>query len=136
MSELYEQLLTRDDGYWAEQVDIQRLVANGWIAFAAGNAAEAERLLRAAADREDATEKSAVTPGPLAPARESLGDLLLELKRPADALPMYEKNLHKEPNRLRSVYGAAYAAELSGDRAKAEAYFTQLATILRARRHA
>jgi hypothetical protein len=129
LGDLHEQLLKMNDAYWAEQVEIQRLVANAWIAFAAGEAAEAERLLGAAADREDATEKSAVTPGPLMPARESLGDLLIELKRPADALPMYEKNLAKEPNRLKSVYGAAHAAELAGNNAKARDYFTQLATI-------
>ena len=85
--------------------------------------------LRAAADREDATEKSAVTPGPLMPARESLGDLLLALERPADALSMYEKNLTKEPNRLRSLYGAARAADLSNKAEKAREYYTQLATI-------
>ena len=129
IGELHAQLVKNNDAYWAEQVDIQRTVANAWIAFAAGNAAEAERLLRTAAAREDATEKSAVTPGPLAPARESLGDLLIELKRPAEALPMYEKNLVKEPNRLKSVYGAAHAADLAGDRTKAHDYFTQLAAI-------
>jgi tetratricopeptide (TPR) repeat protein len=129
LGELHARLVKDNDAYWAEQVDIQRTVANGWIALAAGNAAEAERLLRTAADREDATEKSAVTPGPLAPARESLGDLLIELKRPAEALPMYEKNLKKEPNRLKSVYGAAQAADLAGDAAKAQTYYTQLATI-------
>ena len=65
-------------------------MAKAWIEFAGGNAAEAERLLRTASDSEDATEKSAVTPGPLMPARESLGDLLLELKRPAEALNTLE----------------------------------------------
>jgi tetratricopeptide (TPR) repeat protein len=129
MGELHAELVKNNDSLWAEHVDIQRMVANAWIAFGAGNAAEAERLLRAAADREDATEKSAVTPGPFMPARESLGDLLLELKRPAEALPMYEKNLAKEPNRLKSVFGAAHAAELSGEGAKAHDYFNQLATI-------
>ena len=129
IGQLHDALVKSDDRYWAEQVDIQRMVANAWITFAAGNAVEAERLLRSAADREDATEKSAVTPGPLMPARESVGDLLLELKRPAEALPIYEKNLATEPNRLKSVYGAAHAAELSGDTAKARDYFTQLATI-------
>jgi hypothetical protein len=128
LGELHDQLVTANDSYWAEQVDIQRTVAGAWIAFASGDAREAERLLGAAADREDATEKSAVTPGPLMPARESLGDLLLALERPADALPMYEKNLVKEPNRLRSLYGAARAADLSGNAAKAREYYTQLAT--------
>ena len=117
LDELHDALAKNDDSYWAEQVDIQRMVANAWMAFAGrATRARGRRLLRAAADREDATEKSAVTPGPLMPARESLGDLLLELKRPAEALPMYEKTLAKEPNRLKSVYGAAHAAELSGDR--------------------
>ena len=129
IGQLHDALMKSNDSYWAEQVDIQRMVANAWIAFGAGKAVDAERLLRSAADHEDATEKSAVTPGPLMPARESLGDLLLELKRPAEALPMYEKNLAKEPNRLKSLYGAAHAAELSGDTAKARDYFTQLATI-------
>jgi tetratricopeptide (TPR) repeat protein len=129
MGELHAALVKNNDSLWAEHVDIQRMVATAWIAFGAGNAAEAERLLRAAADREDATEKSAVTPGPFMPARESLGDLLLELKRPAEALPIYEKNLAKEPNRLKSVFGAAHAAELSGEAAKAHDYFNQLATI-------
>jgi len=110
-------------------VDIQRTVANAWIALAGGRATDAERLLREGADREDATEKAAVTPGPLVPARESLGDLLLELKRPAEALPVYEKSLAKEPNRLRSLFGAARSAELANDQNKARAYYTQLATI-------
>jgi tetratricopeptide (TPR) repeat protein len=129
LGELHEQLVALKDAYWAEQVDIQRTVANAWIALAGGRATDAERLLREAADREDATEKAAVTPGPLVPARESLGDLLLELKRPAEALPVYEKSLAKEPNRLRSLFGAARSAELANDQNKARAYYTQLATI-------
>jgi hypothetical protein len=129
LGDLQAQLVKLNDSYWAEQVDIQRAIAGAWIAFASGDKKEAERLLGAAADREDASEKATVTPGPLAPARESLGDLLLALERPADALAMYERNLQKEPNRLRSVYGAARAAELSGDAAKAREYYTQVATI-------
>jgi tetratricopeptide (TPR) repeat protein len=129
LGELRDQLVKANDSYWAEQVDIQRTVASAWIAFASGDKKEAERLLGAAADREDATEKNVVTPGPLTPARESLGDLLMALERPADALSMYERNLKKEPNRLKSVYGAARAAELSGDAGKAREYYAQLATM-------
>ena len=129
LGELRDQLVKANDSYWAEQVDIQRTVASAWIAFASGDKKEAERLLGAAADREDATEKNVVTPGPLMPARESLGDLLMALERPADALSMYERNLKKEPNRLKSVYGAARAAELSGDAGKAREYYAQLATM-------
>ena len=82
--------------------------------------------MREAADREDATEKSAVTPGPLAPARELLGDMLLELGRPADALAEYRAELQKEPNRYRALDGAWRAAKASGDQAAATAYATQL----------
>jgi len=85
--------------------------------------------MRATVTREDATEKNAVTPGPLAPARELLGDMLLDLKKPAEALVEYEATMKKEPNRFRGVYGAAKAASLSGDRAKAKAYYAQLLDI-------
>ena len=129
LGELQDQLVKANDSYWAEQVDIQRAIANAWIAFGSGDARAAQGLLDSAADREDATEKATVTPGPLTPARESLGDLLMALERPADALSMFERNLKKEPNRLKSVYGAARAAELSGDADKARDYYTQLATI-------
>jgi tetratricopeptide (TPR) repeat protein len=78
---------------------------------------------------EDKTEKSAVTPGPLAPARELLGERLLELKKPAEALTEFEAPLKREPNRFRSVYGAATAASLAGDRAKTRSYFSQLVKI-------
>ena len=72
--------------------------------------------MRAAADHEDQTEKHAVTPGPIMPARELLGDMLMELGRPADALPQYEASIAKEPNRFRGLYGAGLAAERAGDR--------------------
>ena len=78
---------------------------------------------------EDNTEKSAVTPGPLVPGREMLGEFLLDLKQPAQALKEFEATLKREPNRFRSVYGAAKAASLSGDRIKAHSYLTQLLKI-------
>jgi tetratricopeptide (TPR) repeat protein len=70
-----------------------------------------------------------VTPGPLAPARELLAELLLELKRPTEALKAFEATLTKEPNRFRSLYGAAEAAELAGDRHTARTYFQQLLEV-------
>jgi tetratricopeptide (TPR) repeat protein len=82
-----------------------------------------------AATREDATEKAAVTPGPIKPARELLGEMLLELKRPADALAAFEVTLKKEPNRFRATYGAARAAQAAGQRQKAAAYYAQLLRI-------
>ena len=85
--------------------------------------------MRAAAEQEDGTEKNAITPGPLTPARELLGELLLELKQPAEALKEFEATLTKEPNRFRSLYGAAEAAKLAGDRQTAQKYFQELLKV-------
>jgi tetratricopeptide (TPR) repeat protein len=70
-----------------------------------------------------------VTPGPIMPARELLGDLLMELGRPAEALPQYEASIAKEPNRFRGIYGAGLAAERAGDRERARGHFEKLVTI-------
>jgi hypothetical protein len=114
--------LQSQDAYWAEQVDIQWRVASAWAAFASGRAMEGIDALRAAADIEDATDKSAVTPGPLAPARELLGDMLLEAGDAAGALRAYQASIAKEPGRLRGVAGAARAAEAAGEAAEARRY--------------
>ena len=79
--------------------------------------------------REDATDKNAVTPGPIAPARELLGEMLLQINQPAAALKEFQTTLKKEPNRFRAVYGAAKAAQLSSDRQTALTHYRQLATI-------
>jgi hypothetical protein len=115
--------------YWAEQVTIQKLGASAWLALAEGRTAEALTTMREAADREDRTEKSAVSPGPLAPARELLGEMLLELKQPKEALVEFRKTMAKEPNRFRALAGAAAAAAQSGDRAASRTYSQQLVTI-------
>lgn len=78
---------------------------------------------------EDLTEKSAISPGPLKPARELLGEMLLQMGKPAEALVEFEATMKKEPNRFRSVYGAAVAAERSSDSAKAKARYAQLLEI-------
>jgi Tfp pilus assembly protein PilF len=100
-----------------------------YLALAEGRTAEALTMMRAAAQREDATEKNAVTPGPLAPARELLGDMLLDAKQPSAALVEYEATLKKEPNRFRAVHGAARAAAESGDQEAARRYYAQLLQI-------
>jgi hypothetical protein len=123
--------LRSQDAYWAEQVDIQWRVASAWIAFAAGRRTEGIDGLRAAADIEDATDKSAVTPGPLAPARELLGDMLLEGGDAGTALRAYEASMAKEPGRLRGAYGAARAAEAAGDVAAARRYYRATLDIAR-----
>ncbi len=126
---LHDELAAAGEAYWAEQVDIQRLAGSAWLAFAEGRSNEAVTEMRSAADREDATEKSAVTPGPLAPAREMLGELLLETRDPAGALAQFEATLKREPNRFRTVAGAARAAAAAGDRATAAKYYARLLTI-------
>ena len=115
--------------YWADQALIQSEMIEAWVAHTEGRTKEALQRLRAAAEHEDATEKSPVTPGPLIPARELLGEMLMELARPGDALVEFEAVTVKEPNRFRALYGAARAAELSGDRNKARAHYTTLMTV-------
>ena len=129
LATLRDGLLAAKVGYWADQVDIQRLLVAGWLARAEGRNDNALQLIRAAADREDATEKHPVTPGSIVPAREVLGELLLDLGRPAEALREFEASQQREPNRLRGYYGVARAAELSGDAAKAKAQYGQLVTL-------
>jgi hypothetical protein len=97
------QRLTAKEAYWAEQVAIQHLAARAWLDLAEGRQTDALARMREAATREDATEKNAVTPGPLAPARELLGDMLMELKRTEEAKAEYRATLQKEPNRRRAL---------------------------------
>lgn len=121
-----EKLIGMKEAYWANQVEIQRQEVVAWLAFAEGKHEESLAGMRAAAELEDQTEKSAVTPGPLAPAREQLGELLMELKRPSEALKEFELTLVKEPNRFWSLYGTAESAKLVGDRQTAQIYFQKL----------
>jgi hypothetical protein len=115
--------------YWAGQLEIQRLAAAAWRDFAAGRRAAGLEAMRTAADREDATEKNAITPGPLVSARELLGEMLLEAGRPRDALVEYETALRKEPNRFRILAGAARAAKESADAAALTRFRTELARL-------
>jgi tetratricopeptide (TPR) repeat protein len=129
LASLRDQLMEMQDAYWAEQVDIQWRVANAWIAFAEGRSAEGIEAMRAAADTEDATDKAAVTPGSLVPARELLGEMLLEAGRGADALLAFETSMAKEPGRFRGTSGAARAAEAAGDTASARRYYQRALDI-------
>ncbi len=124
-----KQLAAANEAYWAEQVAIQRDGASAFLALAGGKADDALSLMKATALREDATEKSAVTPGPIAPARELLGDMLMEMKQAGEALTEYQAVMKKEPNRFRAVYGAARAASLAGNDAVARAYYEQLVKL-------
>ncbi len=126
MEGLRESLLSSNDQYKADQVAIQIKASQAWIEYAKGSSVEALALMREAADMENSTEKHPVTPGEVLPARELLGDLLMELNKPGDALVAYERSLDLSPNRFNGVYGAASAAKALGDRDKAATYFQQL----------
>jgi tetratricopeptide (TPR) repeat protein len=115
--------------YWASQVEIQMLAASAWIAQAKGEKETALKLMRAAADLEDDSEKHIAMENRLYPMRELLGDLLLEQQQPELALTEYETSLVSTPNRLRGLYGAAKAAKTANQPEKATTYFRKLAEM-------
>src|SRR5436309_2708695 len=123
---LRDSMTAAKNTYWAGQAEIQRLAVASWIARAEGRNDEALALLRQAADAESATEKHPVTPGAIQPAREMLGELLLELNQPAKALAEFEASQRTDPNRFHGLAGAGRAAELAGDRERARKYYGEL----------
>ena len=110
-------------------MDIQREIATAWSTLAEGKQQEALSQMRHAAEHEDSTDKHPVTPGVILPARELLGEMLLELKKPAEALVEFEGTLRTAPNRYNALSGAARAAKLSGDSKKAKSYYAKLLVI-------
>jgi Tfp pilus assembly protein PilF len=116
-------------GYWVEQIDIQAEVVSGLASCAEGNRGECIDVLTKAAAREDATEKHVVTPGPLVPAREALASVQLEAGMASEALASYEQVLARESNRFHATAGAARAAQLAGDPARAADYYRRLVEI-------
>jgi tetratricopeptide (TPR) repeat protein len=126
LGELRDAMKTANLGYWVNLTGIQIQVAQAWATRAEGKPEEALALLRVAADLETDVPKHPVMPGPILPAREQLGEMLLEMNRPAVALSEFERSMGKEPNRFRSFYGAARAAELSGNRSAAQGYYERL----------
>lgn len=129
LAELREKARARQDAYWTEQIDIQWKAASAWALFASGQQDEAIRQMTEAANQEDATDKAAVTPGPIAPARELLGIMLLEAGRPDEALSALESTLQKEPNRFMTLNWAAQAADAAGNTDAARRYYQQLLTV-------
>ena len=129
LDELSAKLREAKNAYWSEIVGIQQQVASAWVLHAEGKHDEALKAMSAAADAEDKTEKHPVTPGPLAPARELYGAMLLDRGMAKEALAAYEAVFGKEPNRLATYVGAAKAATKLGDNAKAKRYTAKVMTL-------
>ena len=128
---LRDELKAAQSEDWATEVEVMHLASLAWTALAQKQRDQALGLMRQAADIEDKTEKNIVTPGRLVPARELLGDMLLEVDRPAEALKEYEASQQREPNRYRGLYGAGLAAAQSGNHDKARRYLAALIELAR-----
>jgi tetratricopeptide (TPR) repeat protein len=126
---LRERLIAGKDPYWPEQLQIMRNAGEAWMHFAQGRRDAAITQMSATADAEDATDKSPISPGPLAPAREQLGYMLLEAGQAKAALAAFDAVMKKEPNRFLAIYGAAQASEVLKQTAAAQQYYRQLTTM-------
>jgi tetratricopeptide (TPR) repeat protein len=130
MQKLVTALNNQNDSYWAIVINAQSLAIDAWIAHVEGKGADALRIARQAAEQEEKVEKHPVTPGPLIPARELLGDLLLEHNQPAEALAAYEATLQREPNRARTLLGAARAGKAAGKNDVAKKFYGELIKLM------
>jgi tetratricopeptide (TPR) repeat protein len=129
LKQLHQELLKQKDNYKAGQVEIQMNTAEAWIQFMEGKNEAALEKMNLAANAEDKTEKHPVTPGEVIPARELLGDLLMEMNKWEKALEVYELNLKRHPNRFNALHGAGLAAEKAGNMKKAKLYYEQLISV-------
>jgi tetratricopeptide (TPR) repeat protein len=129
LAEIRDKLREAKNNYWAGQVDVQEQAATAWVLYADGKYDDALKAMSAAVDAEDKTEKAPVTPGPLAPARELYGFMLLDRGMAKEALAAFEVTMAKEPNRFNSYVGVAKAAQALGDTAKAKATYEKLVAL-------
>ena len=129
LAEMRDNLTAAKVGYWPQIVDIQRQIATAWMLYAEGKHDDALKAMGAAADAEDKTEKHPVTPGPLVPARELYGYMLLDRGMAKEAFAAFEATMAKERNRFNSYAGAAKAAQALGDKAKAKADYEKLIAL-------
>ena len=127
--ELRDKLREAKNGYWATQVDVQQQIANAWVLYADGKYDEALKAMSVASDAEGNTEKSPVTPGPLAPARELYGFMLLDRGMAKEAVAAFEATTAKEPNRYNGYVGLAKSAQALGDTASAKALYEKLVAL-------
>jgi tetratricopeptide (TPR) repeat protein len=126
LQELKGAMTAAKNNYWAGQTDFQIKAVNAWIAYQEQRHDEALKLMRDAAEAEEASDKHPVTPGNIVPSRELLAEMLMAIGQPGPALTEYERSLKRDPNRFRAIYGAARAAEAAGKIDAARDYFTKL----------
>jgi len=120
---------TAQSQYWSDQIEVQRREVAAWITDKNGATSDAITAMRSAADLEESMDKNAVTPGPIIPAREMLAELLLMHHHAEASLVEYQAVLKIAPNRFNALYGAASAAENSGNAVAANQYFRKLTEI-------
>jgi tetratricopeptide (TPR) repeat protein len=128
---LKDAMIAAKIGYWPGQADFQINALDAWIALAEKRNDDALHLMRAAADAEEATDKHPVSPGNVVPSRQLLGEMLVAVGQPQQALAEFERSLKRDPNRFRAVYGAARAAEAAGNRLLAGDYYSKLQSLAR-----
>jgi hypothetical protein len=129
LKQIRERLLKSGEAYWALQVEIQEREIRAWAMLKEGKRDDALQEMRSAVGLEDSTEKSAVTPGPLAPAHELIAEMLLETNQPELALIEFEATLKTEPSRFRALYGAGRAAQLAGQPEVSRRHYNDLLKV-------
>jgi tetratricopeptide (TPR) repeat protein len=129
LASLRDMVAKQNNIYWSNQVEVQRREVAAWIAEKTGKDTDAIALIRSAAELEESMDKHAVTPGAVTPAREMLAQLLFSEGQPQQSLAEYEAALKLAPNRFNALYGAACAAEASGNPSAANRYFQKLTEI-------
>lgn len=129
LEELKAAMVAANIAYWPSQTDFQIRAIAAWIALAENQPSQALELMRQAADMEDASDKHPVTPGNVVPSRLLLGEMLLELKRPAEALVELKRSLSRDPNRYQTIAAAARAARAAGDTSAASRYYAELVRL-------
>lgn len=131
LEQLEAELLKQPNPYWGRVAQVKRRALEAWVMLAGGDTAGALREAAAAADLEEAIDKHPVTPGEVVPARELEADMLLQMRRYADARRVYEATVAREPNRARSTFGAGRSAELAGDLAAARKWYAAYLELMK-----
>lgn len=129
LADLRDAIGKQNNSYWSNQVEVERREVAAWIAEQNGKREEALKLARSAAELEESMDKAAVTPGAVTPAREMLAELLMMGHQPKESLAEYQAVLKIAPNRFNALYGAARAADASGDATTASTYFRRLTEV-------